>query len=82
MGVVGAALRGFGRALKRKASIQMGKKSDVDLKKIHDKFFDKSGMKQKGKDIVKEGLKGLKHGVTDRNVKSKEVFKLIKGLKK
>ena len=31
-----------------------------DLKKIHDKFFDKSGeMKQKGKDIVKEGLKGL-----------------------
>ena len=32
-----------------------------DLKKIHDKFFDKSGeMKQKGKDIVKEGLKGLK----------------------
>ena len=36
------------------------KTSDVDLKKIHDKFFDKSGMKQKGKDIVKEGLKGLK----------------------
>jgi len=30
-----------------------------DLKKIHDKYFDKSGMKQKGKDIVKEGLKGL-----------------------
>ena len=59
--IVGKALRGFGRALKRKASIQMGKKSDVDLKKIHDKFFDKSGeMKQKGKDIVKEGLKGVK----------------------
>ena len=37
------------------------KKSDVDLKKIHDKFFDKSGkMKQKGKDIVKKGLTGLK----------------------
>ena len=54
----------------------------LDLKEIHDKYFDKSGMKQKGKDIVKEGLKGLKHGVTDRNVKSKEVFKLIKGLKK
>ena len=35
--------------------------SDVNLKSIHDKFFDKSGkMKQKGKDIVKEGLKGLK----------------------
>ena len=36
------------------------KTSDVDLKKIHDKFFDKSGMKQKGKDIVEKGLKGLK----------------------
>ena len=60
MAGIGKALRGFGRALKRKASIQMGKKSDVDLKKIHDKYFDKSGMKQKGKDIVKEGLKGLK----------------------
>jgi hypothetical protein len=34
---------------------------DLDLKEIHDKYFDKSGeMKQKGKDIVKEGLKGLK----------------------
>ena len=67
MGVVGKALRGFGRALKRKASVQMGKHkknwekaSELDLKKIHDKYFDKSGMKQKGKDIVKEGLKGLK----------------------
>ena len=42
--------------------VTKGKKtSDVDLKSIHDKFFDKSGkMKQKGKDIVKEGLKGLK----------------------
>ena len=36
------------------------KKSSSDLKKIHDKYFDKSGMKQKGKDILKEGLKGLK----------------------
>ena len=35
--------------------------SDVNLKSIHDKFFDKSGkMKKKGKDIVKEGLKDLK----------------------
>jgi len=32
----------------------------LDLKEIHDKYFDKSGMKKKGKDIVKEGLKGLK----------------------
>ena len=32
-----------------------------DLEKIHNKYFDKSGkMKPKGKDIVKEGLKGLK----------------------
>ena len=37
----------------------LGKKKKIDLKKIHDKYFDKSGMKQKGKDIVKEGLKGL-----------------------
>ena len=37
------------------------KASEINLKKIHDKYFDKSGeMKQKGKDIVKEGLKGLK----------------------
>jgi len=36
------------------------KKSSPNLKKIHDKYFDKSGMKQKGKDIVKEGLKGLR----------------------
>tara|TARA_R100001594_G_scaffold92809_1_gene127108 strand:+ start:46 stop:201 length:156 start_codon:yes stop_codon:yes gene_type:complete len=37
------------------------KTSDVDLQKIHDKFFDKSGkMKKKGKDIVKKGLTGLK----------------------
>ena len=45
-----------------KAMVKKGKKtSDVDLKKIHDKFFDKSGeMKKKGKDILKEGLKGLK----------------------
>jgi len=43
-------------------AIKTGKKSkEVDLQQIHDKFFDKSGkMKQKGKDIVKEGLKGLK----------------------
>ena len=62
MGVVGAALRGFGRALKRKASIQIGKRNKASsdmFKEMHDKYFDKSGMKQKGKDIVIEGLKGL-----------------------
>ena len=36
------------------------KKSDVNLKEIHDKYFDKSGMKHKGYDIIREGLKGLK----------------------
>ena len=36
------------------------KKSSSDLKKIHDKYFDKSGMKKEGKDINKKGLKGLK----------------------
>ena len=63
MGVVGKALRGFGRALKtvkKKHTESWKKASEIDLKKIHDKFYDKSGMKQKGKDIVKEGLKGLK----------------------
>jgi len=49
MSIFGIAKKGLGL---------LGKKK-VDLKKIHDKFFDKSGMKQKGKDIVKEGLKGL-----------------------
>ena len=61
--IVGKALRGFGRALKRKASIQIGKRNKASsdmFKEMHDKYFDKSGMKQKGKDIVKEGLKGLK----------------------
>ena len=62
MAGIGKAIKGLGllakkykKAVTKKASVQTG-----DLKKIHDKFFDKSGMKQKGKDIVKEGLKGLK----------------------
>ena len=51
MAGIGKAIKGLGL---------LGKKKKTDLKKIHDKFFDKSGeMKQKGKDIVKEGLKGL-----------------------
>ena len=45
---------------KKKTKKKNKKKKKTDLKKIHDKYFDKSGeMKQKGKDIVKEGLKGL-----------------------
>ena len=45
-----------------KAIVKKGKKtSDVDLGKIHDKFFDKAGkMKKEGKDIIEKGLKGLK----------------------
>ena len=35
------------------------KKTNVNLKEIHDKYFDKSGMKHKGYDIIREGLKGL-----------------------
>ena len=61
MAGIGKAIKGLGllakkykKAVTKKASVQTG-----DLKKIHDKYFDKSGMKQKGKDIVKEGLKGL-----------------------
>ena len=50
MSIFGIAKKGLGL---------LGKKK-VDLKKIHDKYFGTSGMKQKGKDIVKEGLKGLK----------------------
>ena len=35
------------------------KKKKVDLKEIHDKYFDKSGLKHKGYDIFREGIKGL-----------------------
>jgi hypothetical protein len=50
----------FLKTVKKKHTESWKKASELDLKKIHDKYFDKSGMKQKGKDIVKEGLKGLK----------------------
>ena len=55
--IVGKALRGFGRALKS----FKGKKSNVNLKEIHDKYFDKSGMKHKGYDIFREGIKVLEN---------------------
>jgi len=54
---------GWGAHLKRRSRVfkeGQEKHKALDLKEIHDKYFDKSGMKQKGKDIVKEGLKGLK----------------------
>ena len=50
----------FLKTIKSKHKKNWEKASEIDLKKIHDKYFDKSGMKKKGKDIVKEGLKGLK----------------------
>jgi hypothetical protein len=63
MGVVGAAIKGFGKALKiakrNKASKQVFKNPKY-----------------------KPSQKALKEGVVDRNVKSKEVFKIIKSLKK
>jgi hypothetical protein len=33
--------------------------TEPDLKEIHDKFFDKAGMKHRGYDIFREGIKGL-----------------------
>ena len=54
---------GWGAHLKRRSRVfkeGQERHKALDLKKIHDKYFDKSGMKQKGKDIVKEGLPGLK----------------------
>ena len=54
---------GWGAHLKRRSRVLkegQERHKALDLKEIHDKYFDKSGMKQKGKDIVKEGLKGLK----------------------
>ena len=53
-------LKTLGMGIVKKLLTKSKKTSDVDLKKIHDKFFDKSGMKQKGKDIIKKGLEGLK----------------------
>ena len=54
-------LRTLGMGVVKFLKTKGKKTSDVDLKKIHDKFFDKSGkMMKKGEDIVKKGLKGLK----------------------
>ena len=61
MSGIGIAKKGLGLLKKYRTAIRERAASQTgDLKKIHDKFFDKSGMKQKGKDIIKEGLKGLK----------------------
>jgi len=63
MGVVGAAIKGFGKALK------VGKRNK-ESKKLFEKSRARSLQKQ------------IESGVVDRNVQSKEVFKIIKGLKK
>ena len=73
MGLFGAAKRGLGL---------LGKKKKIDLKKIHDKYFDKSGMKQKGKNIVKEGLKGLrKKPIGTFSTFPSEIVRTLKGKK-
>ena len=52
---------GVVKFLKTRSTKARNKASDEVFKIEHGKFFDESGkMKQKGKDIVKEGLKGLK----------------------
>ncbi len=55
MGVVGAAIKGFGKALK------VGKRNKASA------------------DMFK---KAMNKGVVDRNVKSKEMFKVMKDIKK
>jgi len=64
VGVVGKAIKGFGKALKRyKASKQVFKNP-------------------KYKPSQKILKKAMSKGVVDRNIKSKEVFKTIQGLRK
>ena len=57
VGVIGKAIKGFGKALKSKP-------------------------KGKFSTFPSEIVRTLKRGVVDRNVKSKEVFKTIQGLRK
>ena len=63
VGVVGKAIKGFGKALKIA-------KRNKESKKLFEKSKARSLQKQ------------IESGVVDRNVKSKDVFKIIKGLKK
>ena len=73
MSIFGIAKKGLGL---------LGKKKKIDLKKIHDKYFDKSGMKQKGKNIVKEGLKGLrKKPIGTFSTFPSEIVRTLKGKK-
>jgi predicted DsbA family dithiol-disulfide isomerase len=63
VGVVGKAIKGFGKALKVA-------KRNKESKKLFEKSKARSLQKQ------------IESGVVDRNVKSKEVFKTIQGLRK
>ena len=67
MGVVGAAIKGFGKALK------VGKRN---------KAFKQIFKNPKYKPSQKALKEAMSKGVVDRNVKSKEVFKTIQGLRK
>ena len=81
VGVVGKAIKGFGKALKSR-----GRKPGVFDKpyKGAKENLDKIYKKPKGKfsTFPSEIVRTLKRGVVDRNVKSKEVFKTIQGLRK
>ena len=81
VGVIGKAIKGFGKALKSR-----GRKPGVFDKpyKGAKENLDKIYKKPKGKfsTFPSEIVRTLKRGVVDRNVKSKEVFKTIQGLRK
>jgi len=103
MGVVGAAIKGFGKALKvgkrNKASKQAFSEArgwGAHLKR-RSRVFKEGQDRMKGLKVAKRNKeskklfekskarslqKQIESGVVDRNVKSKDVFKIIKGLKK
>ena len=69
-GIVGKAIKGLG-LLGKKKKTGWG----ANLK-------ERSRVFKEGQDRMKGLEKQIKSGVVDRNVKSKDVFKIIKGLKK
>ena len=92
VGVIGKAIKGFGKALKSR-----GRKPGVFDKVIGKGVVDRNvkskevfktiqGLRKKPKGkfstFPSEIVRTLKRGVVDRNVKSKEVFKTIQGLRK
>ncbi len=82
VGVIGKAIKGFGKALKsrgRKPGVfdkpYKGAKENLD--KIYKKGIDYKKPKGKFSTFPSEIVRTLKRGVVDRNVKSKEVKKLL-----